>query len=100
VNIDSDGMVLVFGDAEVAVGEHPVAATLTAWPNPAADQVRIAGLDGAGTWELVDAQGRVHQQGSHTPGMLMLDLAPLASGHYVLVTRGGNGSQRVKLARQ
>lgn len=100
VHIEEGGQVLVFTLAQAAVEEQRATASLSAWPNPSADLVRIAGLTNAGRWQLVDAQGRVHQRGNYRPGTLSLDLAPLASGCYTLVTHDGDRTQRVLLSRQ
>lgn len=100
VNIDSDGTVLVFGDAVTAVDERGLAASLNVWPAPATDLVNVSGIERPGTWELLDTQGRAQRQGRHLPGMLTLDLGGLSSGAYVLVLRDGVTSQRVKLSKQ
>lgn len=99
VHIEPDGSVLAFSLVQAAVGEQASAMSLSAWPNPTTDQVRVAGLTSTGRWQLVDAQGRVQQQGNHPPGTLVLDLASLATGYYMLVAHDGSHTQRVMLGR-
>ena len=100
VQISEDGEVLVFTDAEVGVQENERSAVLSAWPNPAADQVRIDGVSGSAAWHLLDGQGRSVQQGNHAGGALLMDLAPLAVGRYLLVVHSDEAIQRTVLVRQ
>ena len=99
LHMEDDGEMVAFSRIQAAVEEQGSGASLTAWPNPTTDQVRVAGLTSTGRWQLVDAQGRVQQQGNHPPGTLVLDLASLATGYYMLVAHDGSHTQRVMLGR-
>ena len=100
VNNNDNGTVLVFGDATTGLPERSAVHTLTAYPNPAMDLVQVSGLGTTGTWTLVDAQGRAQLHGSVRGNTLVLDVAPLASGQYVLVAHDGSTLRRTLITRQ
>jgi hypothetical protein len=100
VNIDNDGTVLVFGDPVLGVGERAGAAVVQAFPNPATDRITITGVDKPGTWELLDAEGRIQRQGQASPGLLDLPVESLASGCYAFVLRDAAGSRAIRVVKQ
>lgn len=100
VNIDNDGTVLVFGDPVLGVGERAGAAVVQAFPNPATDRITITGVDKPGTWELLDAEGRIQRQGQASPGLLELPVESLASGCYAFVLRDAAGSRAIRVVKQ
>lgn len=99
VGINDDGTVLVWGDAQVGLPEAMASLRPVVYPNPATDVVRITGLAGAGTWELVDAQGRVLQSDRHVSGTLVLDLASLVPGFYHFVANDALGCRSARVVK-
>ncbi|MDX9751485.1 MAG: T9SS type A sorting domain-containing protein [Flavobacteriales bacterium] len=99
VHISSGGEGQVFGDPVMGVGDAAL-PPLGAWPNPATDAVRISGLRGTGTWELLDPQGRAQLSGRHAPGTLSVDISALASGPYLLVVGDDLGRRSVRVVRE
>jgi hypothetical protein len=99
VHIEDDGSAMVLGDPVNAIQEQSAPA-LHLWPNPAKDAVLVSGVRSAGTWSLVDAQGRVERSGSMVAGPLELSLDGLAPGCYGLVLRSATASQCLRLVKQ
>lgn len=99
VNIEDDGVVLVFGDAITGVAEASSHPALACYPIPTTDVLNITGLHSAGTWQLLDAQGHIHQNGRHVPGMLSLDLSTLPTGPYILLVSDPAGRRSVKVSK-
>lgn len=100
VNIDSDGQVLVFGDAQVGVAEIGARPSLVVCPIPTTDVVNVSGLEGNGTWEVLDLHGRIQQSGRHTTGTLVMDIAGLAGGRYMIRVKDDLGSRTASIVRQ
>ncbi|TXI75571.1 MAG: T9SS type A sorting domain-containing protein [Flavobacteriales bacterium] len=100
VNIDGEGQILVFGDAQVGVEEASMAQPLSIFPLPATDVVNIGGLTGASTWDLIDAQGRVLRSGRDVRTTLVLDVNTLASGPYSVIVRDGRGQRSARILKQ
>lgn len=99
VHIEDDGSVLVSGDPVNAVAEIG-ASPLRAWPNPATSDVFVSGVQRPGTWELVDAVGRMQLNGTAVPGTLELPLGGLAAGCYTLVLYDAAGRRELRIVKQ
>jgi hypothetical protein len=98
ISINSNGQVLVLGDAVTSVDER-VAPSLVAWPNPSTGIVVVSGLDRMAIYQLLDAQGRMHRTGNYTQGLLSLDLSGLAQGLYVLKVNDGRTDRSIVLQK-
>ena len=99
VNIEDDGTAVVFGDPVTGLNEGVAQPALACFPNPTAERTNIIGLNDRGSWQLVDAQGRVAQSGRHMPGVLQLDLSVLAAGPYMLLVSDAFGGRSVKVTK-
>ena len=77
-----------------------VDASLSVWPNPTSDQVRV--ILPAGTTELVlmAVDGRVLNTWLAPTGMLPVDLADHAAGTYVLRAQGANTVAVARVVRE
>ena len=100
VHIEDDGSVLLFGDPVSPVAEHVGATSLQGFPNPATDRLSVTGVRSAGTWEIVDAEGRLQRQGQATPGLLTLPMEGLAPGCYAFVLHDAKGSHALRVVKQ
>lgn len=100
VTIDDDGLILVWGDATSGIAALNEVPALTVTPNPADDAVVVRGIHTAGTWQLLDAQGRVQRDGRHIPGILSLDLTGLSPGGYSLVVKDASGVRTTSLVKE
>ncbi len=98
VSIDDDGIIVV-GDPVSGVAEQGNTPILQAWPNPVTDRLKVAGMRAPGTWALLDAEGRVLQQGMAAPGTLSLPMEAMARGCYALVVRDAMGCQTVRVVK-
>lgn len=98
VSIDSDGEAIVVGDASIGLDEQGTASMLRAYPNPVTDRVEVLGLRSAGSWLLLDAEGRVQRTGRHSAGPLVIDLGDLSAGCYVLQFQGASAA-RLKVVK-
>lgn len=99
-HIESDGAVIVYGDATVGIADLGQMPALGAMPNPTADQVQVTGLGSGAHWQLMDLQGRVLRSGVHRSGPLQLHLADLAGGPYALVAVDGTGRHALQVVKQ
>lgn len=100
VNIDSDGLALVLGDATTGVNEASAMPALSAVPNPVIDAVSVSGLQQPGKWRLLDAQGRVQLEGNHNAGTVRIALDGLAPGNYALALTDASGVRTVRVMKQ
>ena len=94
--------------ADVGRGVGAIAASLAAWPQPAAGAVHFAwsGLDGPGVLELFDVAGRRCWSADIRPGERGLDWSgqdatagPLAPGVYLARLMGGGIEVRTRVVR-
>lgn len=99
-HVDSDGLVIVYGDATMGVADLGHAPVLSAIPNPATDNVLVTGLASGTQWQLADLQGRVLLGGIHRGGPLQLDLGSVAAGPYMLVAKDGSGRSAIRVVKQ
>lgn len=99
VHIEDDGSALVFGDPVSGVAEQ-AGPVLRAFPNPATDALTVSGVRAAGTWVLVDAEGRAQREGAARPGTLAISLEGLAPGCYALRLREGEGVRSLRVVKQ
>lgn len=84
-------------DVELVTSVRELAgAAIAVFPNPAADQVRVAGVDGQRVaFQLVDAAGRIALAGTVTNGLVSLAEAPV--GTYTLVLIDGVAQRHARL---
>jgi hypothetical protein len=86
----------------VGVTDSPAQSELAIWPSPVHDVLHVQ-VDQAGqwTWAMVDATGRVVQQGSlQGDAVQELDVSALTPGHYSLrITQPGTRYQRPFVVR-
>lgn len=99
-HIDSDGMVIVYGDATMGVADLGHVPVLSAMPNPATDNVEVTGLARNAQWQLVDLQGRVLLNGTANAAPLQLNMGTLAAGPYALVVLDGNARRSIRVVKQ
>lgn len=85
-------------DIAAGVRDH-APATFSLFPNPAADHVRVSGLNGAPLITVTDATGRVQMQERAHGGSLAVDR--LVPGAYTVraVVDGRSAQQRLLIAR-
>jgi hypothetical protein len=99
-HVDSDGMVIVYGDAMMGVADLGHVPVLSAMPNPATDNVLVTGLARNAQWQLVDLQGRVLMNGTANAAPLQLNLGTLAEGPYALVVLDDNARRSIRVVKQ
>ncbi|WP_394368980.1 T9SS type A sorting domain-containing protein [Hymenobacter ruricola] len=98
--VDADGTATYSPVRTVAFTKGAVEPAISLAPNPAAGstQLDLTALP-AGTYQVsvLDATGRVVLSAAHTAGMAhALDLNTIASGTYVVLVRGQNGTNLTK----
>ena len=99
-HVDSDGLVIVYGDATMGVADLGHAPVLSAMPNPTTDNVLVTGLAADAQWQLVDLQGRLLMDGTANATTLELELGGLAAGPYALVVLDGIARRSIRVVKQ
>jgi polyhydroxybutyrate depolymerase len=77
----------------------PADETLRVWPNPVVGAAQVDGLEGAVSFELLDALGRIVLSGMLQTSQHMLDMQELGTGTYLLRLLDGSG-RSVRIMKQ
>ena len=86
--------------APVAAVRPATASGLALYPNPAADYLRLSGIEGPGCLTLFDAAGH-HAATFHLPaGVGQVSVAGLPPGVYLAEWQAGGAVQRARLLKQ
>ncbi len=98
---DEDGGAVVWVQNTVGLEKLTTSTIVRVWPNPGRDRVRVEGLNGATTWRLIDAQGRVQRSGT-TNGVdyVMIEFADLTPGQYVIQVGDANHWSATPVVRE
>jgi chitinase len=102
LNITTSGFNLNYMDFQsaVATGLTELSETLSVYPNPAVDEVRISGIKGNSELTLMDAMGEVVLRQSTTNSNENISLSAFSAGIYFLKISSNNNIQTVKIVLQ
>jgi Secretion system C-terminal sorting domain len=92
-----DAFVLRLNDATIGFDESPVASTLQVYPNPATNAitVELTSSEVGNNYQLLDAAGRLVQQGRFASMRNTIDVSALSPGLYQLRSGRQGGGVRV-----
>lgn len=100
IMIDNGNITAFFIQNDVGITEQGATAMRT-YPNPCHDRITLVDATTGGTWQIMDAQGRMVSTGSFSMAADQhLETGNLASGSYVLVVNNGTSVRHSSFVKE